>query len=231
MFGLWFVNQNLDMYSVTARLAALVVMILIFLPLHEIIHIKIAKSFCGEHLRIRDFSFFDFFDPVGAIFMLIFQYGWAKRFMYSENLNINKHEIVITYLSGPLFNFLSAVLFNSIAIFIPLFGLDAFSGWIFLFLQCIVEINITLTTINLLPVPPFDGFKVVEAFIPVKYLEKYYRNYFLIFIVLSVLLLSGIFEVPLSILEQAVFRAVNLLSKIPLMIFRAFLLFKYSMGQ
>ena len=231
MFGLWFVNQNLDIYSVTARLTALVVMILIFLPLHEIIHIKVAKSFRGENLKIRDISFFDFFDPVGAVFMLIFQYGWAKRFIYFESLPNSKHEIVVTHLSGPLFNFLSAVLFNSVSLFIPLFGLNSISGWIFSFLQCIVEINITLTTINLLPIPPFDGFRVIEAFIPVKYLEKYYRNYFLIFVTLSVLLLSGLFDVPLTILEQSIFRAVNLLSRIPLMIIRAFLILKYSIGH
>ena len=231
MFGMWFIDQNLDIYSVTARLAALVVMILIFLPLHEIIHIKVARGFCGEHVRIRDFSFFDFFDPVGAILMLIFQYGWAKRFLYFENLPSSKHELVITHLSGPLFNFLSAVLVHSIVVFIPLFGLNLVSGWIFLFLKCIVEINIMLTTFNLLPIPPFDGFKIVEAFIPVKYLEKYYRNYFLIFVILSVLLLSGLFDVPLAILEQSIFRAVKLLSGIPLIIIQSFFWLKYSLGK
>ena len=219
MFGFWFINQNLDVYSVTAKLAALVVMILIFLPLHEIIHIKVARSFSGEHLRIRDFSFFDFFDPIGAIFMLIFQYGWAKRFIYSEHLPASKHELVITHLSGPLFNFLSAVLFNILAILISVFNLkfNIFLKWLFLFFYYIVEVNVTLTTINLLPVPPFDGFKVVETFIPMKYLEKYYRNYFFISITLSVLLLSGFFDAPLMFLEQAIYRAVNILSSIPLM--------------
>ena len=88
-----------------------------------------------------------------------------------------------------------------------------------------------LTTFNLLPIPPFDGFKIVEAFIPVKYLEKYYRNYFLIFVILSVLLLSGLFDVPLAILEQSIFRAVKLLSGIPLIIIQSFFWLKYSLGK
>ncbi len=206
------------MWNVTARLCSLILAVVIFLPLHEVIHIKIAKSFLGEKCKIRDFSFFDFFNPIGAIFMLIFQYGWAKRWSLYFNAPLNnRHEVVITNLSGPLFNFLSAVL---IKIIVNLFTLLSICfkinlSWIILVFYYLVEINIRLSVVELLPIPPFDGFRALEAFIPEKYMGQYFKNYFMIWIVLSILIFTGVFDVPMYILENAMYKGVNILSSIP----------------
>ena len=223
MFGFWFFDYNLNMWTVTTRLAALVVAVLLFLPLHEIVHIKVAKAFAGIRCRIRDFSLFDFFDPIGAVFMLLFQYGWAKRwtFFFSSDFK-NRHEIAITNLSGPLFNFLSAVIIEILARMITMISIFANLNlsWIILFLYYLSGANITLATINLLPIPPFDGFKVIEAFIPNKYMSRYYDNYFFISLVLAVLLLCGVFDGPISRLEEAMYKSVNILSSIPFILFK-----------
>lgn len=224
MFGFWFLDYNLNMWSVTARLCALLLAVVVFLPLHEIIHIKVARRFLGEKCKITDFSFFDFFNPIGATFMLIFQYGWARRWdsYYGVSLN-NRHEVVIANLAGPFFNFLSAVLIKTIVNLFTLLSiyLNINLPWITLVLYCLVEINVRLATIELLPIPPLDGFKVLEAFIPKKYMRQYFKNYFMIWLVLSVLLFAGIFDVPIYILENVIYRGVDILSSIPFVLVRS----------
>lgn len=224
MFGFWFFDYNLNMWTVTARLCALVLAVIIFLPLHEIIHIKVAKSFLNEECRIRDFSFFDFFNPVGAVFMLIFQYGWAKRWnLYFNSPLNNRHEVVITNLSGPLFNFLSAVFVKLVVKLLALLSIyiNINLSWIISVFYYLVEINVRLATVELLPIPPLDGFKALEVFMPKRYMEQYFRNYFMIWIVLSILLFAGVFDVPIYILENAMYRGVDILSSIPFAILGA----------
>lgn len=223
MFGFWFLDYNLNMWNITARLCALILAVVIFLPLHEIIHIKIAKKFLGEKCKMRDFHFFNFFDPFGAIFMLIFQYGWARRWTFYFHAPLhNRNEVVITNLSGPLFNFLSAVIIKVIVNVFTLlsvyFKLNL--SWIVLIFYYLVSINITVATIELLPIPPLDGFRIVEAFIPEKYMERYFKNYFLIWIVLSILLLLGVFDLPIFILESMMHGVVDILSSLPFTLFK-----------
>ena len=223
MFGFWFLDYDLSMWNVTARLCALVLVIVIFLPLHEIIHIKVAKKFLGEKCRIRDFNFFNFFDPIGAIFMLIFQYGWARRWNFYFHAPLrSRNEVVITNLSGPLFNFLSAVIIkvtvNLLILLSVYFKLNL--SWIILVFYYLISINVRLATVELLPIPPLDGFKVIEAFIPEKYMEQYFRNYFIIWIVLSILLLVGVFDLPIFILENIMHKGVDILSSLPFILFK-----------
>ena len=223
MFGFWFLDYNLNIWKVTARLCALVLAVIVFLPLHEIIHIKIAKKFLDEKCKIRDFQFFNFFDPIGAVFMLIFQYGWARRwnFYFHKPLN-NRSEIVITNLSGPLFNFLSAVIIKVVVNLFALLSvyLKLNLSWVILVFYYLVEINVRLATIEFLPIPPLDGFKIIEAFIPERYMEQYFRNYFVIWIILSILLLVGFFDFPVFVLENIMHRGVDILSSLPFMFFR-----------
>ena len=223
MFGFWFFEYNLNMWNVTARLLALVIAVLVFLPLHEIVHIKVAKAFMGLKCRIRDFAFFDFFDPIGAVFMLLFQYGWAKRWnLFFQAPLKSRHEIIITNLSGPLFNFFSAVAVAILSRVLTMISiLSNFDlSWFIFVLYYLAGINVTLATINLLPVPPFDGFRTIEAFVPNKYLSKYYDNYFFISLILAILLLCGMFDTLISKLEGVMYASVYTLSSIPFMIFR-----------
>jgi Zn-dependent protease len=79
----------------------------------------------------------------------------------------------LTALAGPVSNLLLAALTGLLYQFLGGYSLIAF------FLQTFAIINISLAVFNILPIPPLDGHKVVNWFLPKRWsywweeLEKY----------------------------------------------------------
>lgn len=217
MFGFWFLDSNLNFSILTARLAASIIAIIFFLPLKAISHIWLSHVFSGVKFNIKSYPFAEFFDPIGALFMLLFDFGWSKRIPYFLTEPSSKIEYIFICLAGTAFTFFSgvilAVIFNIIALLMFLYGLHL--GWISQVINFLIEINVILTVINLLPVPPFDGYKVCEAFIPNKYLSKYHQNYLTIHIVLAIMFIFGFFHIPLEIMGNAVYKSIKMLAGLP----------------
>ncbi|KUK67419.1 MAG: peptidase M50 [candidate division WS6 bacterium 36_33] len=104
-------------------------------------------------------------DPLGALSMIIFRFGWSKPVPINEN-NFDKRELgtAITALAGPTSNLLLACLLAIInLIFKP--NLSSILGN---FLLTFTVINLALAFFNLLPIPPLDGHKIVRAILPRK---------------------------------------------------------------
>lgn len=124
-------------------------------------------------------------DPIGAISMVLFRFGWSKPVPINE-YNFERRELgtALTALAGPVSNLLLAIL---TAIVNYIIKPDA-GSIIGLVLSTFAIINISLAVFNLLPIPPLDGHKIVRAILPkqVRYywemLEKYSILIILIFI-------------------------------------------------
>lgn len=120
-------------------------------------------------------------DPLGSIIvpgLLFFSgagvlFGWAKPVPYNPyNLNNQRWGDAIVAVAGPLTNLLLAVIFALIIRLADVFDLSQS------FLQLagfIVFINILLAFFNLIPVPPLDGSKVIEPFLPYQMKMAYRR--------------------------------------------------------
>lgn len=125
-------------------------------------------------------------DPIGALSMIIFRFGWSKPVPINE-YNFEKKELgtAIVSFAGPLSNLLLATLFGSInLIFHP--NLQSIFG---VFLFTFTLINISLAIFNLIPIPPLDGHKIVRAFLPGKlryYWEKMEKFSFLFILLLII---------------------------------------------
>ena len=104
-------------------------------------------------------------DPIGAIFFIIFHFGWAKpvpiRTLYFKN---PKRDMAIVAIMGPVSNFIMAL------IAVPLL---AFSAAFFsqipqteTFFSYFIQLNIALGIFNLIPFPPLDGSRLLMYFLP-----------------------------------------------------------------
>ena len=127
-------------------------------------------------------------DPIGAISMILFRFGWSKPVPINE-YNFEKRELgtAITALAGPISNILLASLLALINYaFKP--DLNSLFGS---FLLTFTIINLALAFFNVLPIPPLDGHKIVRAILPKK-LRYYWEQLEKFSIVLLILLMVPI---------------------------------------
>ena len=115
-------------------------------------------------------------DPIGSILLLVVGFGWAKptpvipsRLKYGP-----VRGGAIVSLAGPLSNFVIAAIaalplkagwIDSIASFDDI-GSATTMETIGLFLQFIIFLNVLLGIFNLIPIPPLDGFDVIQPALP-----------------------------------------------------------------
>ena len=126
-------------------------------------------------------------DLTGALLFLTVGFGWAKPVPINPlYFHRPKRDICLTAIAGPASNLILA--FASFVILIFLGQREDLSPWallqltatgpvwqIFLIqlLGASLFINLGLMAFNLLPIAPLDGSKVLQAFIPLRYIEQY----------------------------------------------------------
>ena len=132
-------------------------------------------------------------DPIGALCMLIFRFGWAKPVPINPyNFKNQRLGVITVSLAGPFANFILGFLICIIYYFIAFFArsdslIMEFSESIFLYSTFM---NTGLMIFNLIPIPPLDGSKVLMEFLPpkAKYSMYRYERYFGIILLLVVYL-------------------------------------------
>ena len=126
-------------------------------------------------------------DPIGAISMLIFRFGWSKPVPINEyNFEKRERDTALVSLAGPLSNVLLLLLTALINYLVKPTGLFA------TFVITFAMINTVLAVFNLLPIPPLDGHKIVRAFLP-KQIRYYWEELEKYQIVLLIILLAPVF--------------------------------------
>ncbi|MDR1474365.1 MAG: site-2 protease family protein [Endomicrobium sp.] len=122
-------------------------------------------------------------------------FGWAKPVpIDSRNFKNPKLDIPLVSLAGPSANLLLALVSGLGIRFIGMFPNFevGFGASIQSFLYIMLIINVILTIINLIPIPPLDGSKVATYFMPRDVAVKYMNlNSFICLIALLLLLSSG----------------------------------------
>jgi Zn-dependent protease len=143
-------------------------------------------------------------------------FGWAKPVPIDyRNFKNPKLDIPIVSLAGPIANLLLALVSGFGIRLIRIFpNFEAgFGASIQSFFYIMLIINVILTIINLIPIPPLDGSKVVCFFMPRDIVPKYINiNSFICLIVLLLLLSSS--SVVWSLLYPAISFFVTIFSGI-----------------
>ncbi len=117
-------------------------------------------------------------DPVGTICMILCHFGWAKPVPVDMRQFKNpKRGMAICALAGPLSNlflgFLGAFVYWLLLLIFPNI---VYHAYLIYFLSLFPVLNIYLAIFNLIPLPPFDGSRVLTAFLPDKYYIRLLQN-------------------------------------------------------
>jgi Zn-dependent protease len=126
-------------------------------------------------------------DPFGTLLILIAGFGWARpvpvnRFFFKKPRLAG----VLVSAAGPLSNLVLAAIGFIIAYGLNRFGATASDNF-YIFLEIFIQLNIVLFVFNLLPLPPLDGYRIVEDLAPnnVRAKMTQYEQYgILIFLIL-----------------------------------------------
>ncbi len=101
-------------------------------------------------------------DPIGTLMLFIAGFGWAKPVPVNFNNISNKRKgLIFVSSAGILANILFAF---SALLFIRLFS-GSSSGSAFILIYYVVQINLTLAALNLIPIPPLDGSKILMGIV------------------------------------------------------------------
>ena len=203
--------------NVVVYIVSSLIVIFLTLPIHEFSHGFVATKLGDTtpkyqgRLTLNPLAHIDY---LGALCILIFGFGWAKPVSVNmRNFKNPKLGMAITAIAGPMSNIIVAFITIILKDFISLFLSSNTIGY-YLCLLCIfiAQINVYLAVFNLIPIPPLDGSRILNAILPDSAYYKLMRyERFLIWGVFALIYL-GILDRPLSFLSGAVLTGLNSLS-------------------
>ncbi|MBQ7353131.1 MAG: site-2 protease family protein [Clostridia bacterium] len=205
------------------ELCLLIPTVIVALTMHEYAHALVANwqgDKTAKHLGRLTLNPLKHLDPIGAICLLFFHFGWAKPVPIDPyRFKRPRLGLALVSIAGPIMNLLLAfigaffyVLSVRIYLTVPMseFASNIVYAWI-LFNNFFSLININLAIFNLLPIPPLDGSKVLFSVLPERTVEKIqkYQMYisigFLVILFLDRRLLNGNLTYGLSFLSGKIF--------------------------
>lgn len=213
--------------NVIQQVAVWALPVLFAITVHEVAHGWVARKLgdpTAMMLGRLTLNPLKHIDPIGTIVVPLIlvlaggvMFGWAKPVpITAENLRHPKRDMALVAAAGPAANLIMALLWAlimKVALMLPdgLRGLTlplTYMGW------AGININVLLMVLNLLPVPPLDGSRVVAGFLPDPLAWKYSRIEHYGLIILLLLMVSGILGKimgpPVAIVQNVLFRLFGL---------------------
>jgi Zn-dependent protease len=192
-------------YSIIQKIIIYAIPILFAITVHEVAHGWIASKLGDQTARMMGrltLNPLKHIDPVGTIMVPLFLFlssspiilGAAKPVPVDwRNLRKPRQDMAWVALAGPGANLIMLVIWTVLAKLTIVSGLGNYSYSIpFIAMAMVgIEINIALIVLNMLPIPPLDGSRVMSAILPrrlaIQY-NKLERYGLLLFVAVMVLL-------------------------------------------
>ncbi len=178
---------------------------------HEVAHGWIASLFGDNTAKYSgrlSFNPKSHLDPMGTLALFLIGFGWAKPVPVDyRNLSSSRRAIIAVSLAGCATNILIA----TIALFLLQFYTFRTNHFFAPVLLITARINIILGCLNLIPIPPLDGSRVLMEFLPdnARYklagLEPYG------FFVIIILLWMGILSPVIAFVQSLIIGLIGML--------------------
>ncbi|MFK8026967.1 MAG: site-2 protease family protein [Gammaproteobacteria bacterium] len=199
--------------------------VLLAITLHEVAH-GWAARYLGDptaaSLGRLSLNPIKHIDPVGTVlvpgilFMMGgFLFGWAKPVPVNmHRLNDPKRDMALVAAAGPASNFVMAFLWALVIKFGFTMDSDTWRAILVQMGQVGVGINLILMVLNLIPIPPLDGGRVLSGVLPdnlsimLAKIEPY--GMFIIFGLLAMGLLGLFLQGPLTFFQTFITKSVGL---------------------
>lgn len=214
--------------SLLQRVIVWVMPVIFAITVHEVAHGWVAKlygdntAYAQGRLTLNPIKHIDLFGTIILPGLLLitgtgFIFGWAKPVpVDARNFKNPLKDMAIVALAGPVSNFLMAIFWAMVA----RIGVTVGAGNEAVSLPLIytgiagISINLVLGLLNLLPIPPLDGSRIVTGFLPSYWAWQYNRFERFGFVILIILLATGLLgnmlAYPMFIAQQVFFTIAGL---------------------
>ncbi len=153
--------------------------LLISLSIHEYAHAFVAYKLGDKSQKALGRLTLDPFkhiDPLGFLSIMLIGIGWGKPVMVDDrNFKNRARDVMFVSIAGPASNLILAILFTVILKILMITGVVSLAvtsgiGSILIDMFILsIQFNVVFAVFNMLPIPPFDGSKVLYYFLPYKY--------------------------------------------------------------
>ena len=213
--------KRMDQLTIIQKIAVWILPVIFAITVHEVAHGWVAKKY-GDNTAFRlgrlTLNPIKHIDPFGTIIipglLLLtgtgFIFGWAKPVpVDARNFKKPLHDMAIVALAGPVSNVLMALGWAMVARLGITIGTGAENVSLPLVYTGIagISINLVLALLNLLPIPPLDGSRILTGILPHRLAWQYNQLERYGFIILLILLYTKILN---AILAYPMYLAQNL---------------------
>ncbi len=193
----------MDELSLVQRIVVWMLPVIFAITGHEVAHGWMAKQYgdkTAEQQGRLTLNPMKHIDPLGTIIipglLLItftgFIFGWAKPVpVDARNFKNPRKAMMVVALAGPLANLGMAITWALLARFGVMLEIEFISMPLIYSGVAGITINLVLTLINLLPIPPLDGSRILSGLLPDYWAWRYNQLERYGFIILIILLATN----------------------------------------
>lgn len=195
--------------------------LLISLSIHEFAHSFIAYKLGDKsqkalgRMTLNPLAHIDLW---GFVCIALFGFGWGKPVIVDDrNFKNRSRDNMLVALAGPMSNIFLSIVFTIILKILMVIGVvdlavSTTSGNVLTnMLVLSIQFNVIFGIFNMLPIPPFDGSKVLFYFLPGKYKEIMYVLERYSFIIILVLVFTNISSYIISPMVSGILKLLNII--------------------